>query len=424
VGNYELSVKVGGEPVGGVKKHPIPIVVIPGKVNGANSIADGDGLDEATIGKHNHFTVQTRDDFDNNITTGGSKVGGELVHESGDVVPLVVEDNGDGTYNCTYPEIRKAGEYKLTPTVEGQAILDAPFSLTVTSGETDTDNTALKFPERHLAGFPGINISLFDSFGNLQKRRKDKVKAHLLPLNILEVDARDNGDGTYAVDYPPDVRGDVDVKIKVNGKYVPTGQFSADIKDNPVPEETQHAVNELLPETGELFNDLLRDVTPEDREAIIAELYRLANGKRLSPVERKKKPPKEPSLPPKIVKPKREVRKAQVNPIKARADIEEQANEARKEEEEAPKEIKPKKPQGGMSVMGNFGAQVAELQKNKYGAKTAEQRGELVEQEGKAEEKEELKPEPAPQKGNFRPPAMGFGNIDMSKVALKKTKDN
>jgi len=74
--------------------------------------------------------------------------------------------------------------------------------------------------------------------------------------------------------------------------------------------------------------------------------------------------------------------------------------------------------------MGSFGAQVAELQKNRLGSKTAEQRGELAEQEGKAEEKEELKPEPAPQKSSFRPPAMGFGNIDMTKVALKKTKDN
>jgi hypothetical protein len=323
--------------------------------------------------------------------------------------------------------LKKAGEYKLTPIVEGQPILDAPFSLTVKAGETDTDNTALKFPDRHFAGFPGINVSLFDSFGNLQKRRKDKVKAHLLPLNILEVDARDNGDGSYAVDYPPDVRGDVDVKIKVNGKFVPTGEFSADIKDNPVPEETQHAVSELLPSSAGLFNMLLRDVTPEDREAILAELYRIANGKRLPAVETQKKPPKEPSQPAKIVKPKREVRKAQVNPVKARAEKEEQSNEARKEEDTHKEgtEMKPKpKPAGGFSVMGNFGAQVAELQKNKYGAKTAEQRGESVEQEGKAEEKEELKPEPAPQKGNFRPPAMGFGNIDMSKVALKKTKDN
>jgi hypothetical protein len=424
VGDYELSVKVGGQPVGGVKKHPIPLLVIPGDVNGANSIADGDGLDEARIGKHNHFTVQTRDDFDNNITTGGAKVGGQLVHESGDVVPLVVEDNDDGTYTCTYPDIQKAGEYKLTPIVEGQPILDAPFSLMVTAGETNTDNTTLTFPEQNVAGLPGIQISLFDDFGNLQKRRKDKVKAHLLPLTVLEVKARDNGDGTYVVDYPADVRGDVDVKIKVNGKYVPRGEFTAEVEDNPVPEETKQAVAELLPSTGSLFNMLLRDVTPEDREAILAELNRIANGKRLPPVEQQVKPAKEPSLPPKMIKPKREVRKGQMNPIKARAEMEEQSNETRKEEPFEELKPKPVKSHGGISIMSGFGAQVAELQKNKMGSRSAQQRGETTEQEGKGQEIEELKHEPAPQKSSVRSPAMGFGNIDMSKIALKKTKDN
>jgi len=116
--------------------------------------------------------------------------------------------------------------------------------------------------------------------------------------------------------------------------------------------------------------------------------------------------------------------------------MEEQANEARGKEEEAPatnpesQEATPDKPKqkpaGAMGMMGmlNLGAQVAQMQKNKYDAKSAEQRGELAEQEGKAKEVEELKPEPAPQKGTSRPPAMGFGMIDMSKVALKKTKEN
>jgi len=329
--------------------------------------------------------------------------------------------------------LKKAGEYKITPTVDGQAVLDAPFSLTVTAGDTNSDNTSLKFPEFHVAGLPGIQISLFDDFGNLQKRKGDKVKAHLLPLNLLEVDARDNGDGSYAVEYPPDVRGDVDVKIKVNGKYVPTGEFAAQVQDNPIPEEMQKDVSELLPSNATLFSSLLQDVNPADREAILAELHRLSGGKRLPHVEPQTKPAKEPTQPAKIVKPKREVRKAQANPIKARAEIEEQANEAReKEEAPAPESTDPtpektkQKPAGAMGMMGmlNLGAQVAQMQKNKFDAKTAEQRGELAEQEGKAKEVEELKPEPAPQKGTSRPPAMGFGMIDMSKVALKKTKEN
>jgi hypothetical protein len=274
---------------------------------------------------------------------------------------------------------------------------------------------------------PGIQISLFDDFGNLQRRKGDKVRAHLLPLNLLEVDARDNGDGTYAVDYPPDIRGDVDVKIKVNGHYVPTGAFEAQIQENELTEDEQKEVQELLPANAALFNLLLKDVSPADRQALLAELHRLSSGKRLPAVEPQVKPSKEPNQPQKFVKPKREVRKAQANPIKARAEIEEKHNEERKTEEENPdseKQNAPKssKPQGGVTLLGGFGAQIAEMQKNKMSTKTAAQRGETEEQEGKGQEKEELKPEAAPQKSSqgARPPAYGFGAVDLSKVTLKK----
>jgi len=304
--------------------------------------------------------------------------------------------------------------------------LDAPFNLSVAPGGTNTDNTTVEFPDRHVAGTPGIKVSLHDDYGNLLKKGGDKVRAHLLPLDHLETDARDNGDGTYAVDYPPHIRGDVQVKVKVNGKHAPTGPFDVVVEDNPVPDDVQQEVSELLPGNGKLFNALLRDVSPADREALLEGLRNLSNGKRLPPAPTPEpKPSKHPNQPPKFSKPKRDVRKAQTrNPVKARAEIEEQGKGTKEEEYKQQEETgeKPKyKPVGAVNLgFGALGAQVALRQQARGG--TAAQRGETEEVSGKAVEKEELKPEAAPQKGAARGPAMGFGNIDAAtlKSGLKK----
>jgi len=251
-----------------------------------------------------------------------------------------------------------------------------------------------------------------------------------LPLTAREVSAKDNGDGTYAVDYPPNIRGDVEVKVKVNGKYAPCGPFQVALEDNPVPEEVQKEVQELLPTTAAIFNSLLRDASPQDRIALLEELKAISKGKRLPPA---------PLLPPitkdtksgeqKIVKPKREVRKGTTNPVKARAEIAEKAVEEKIKEEAKSPEPQPAaggkyRPAGAIAMpgLGSIGAQAALQQREKRAAQTAGQRGELDEVQGKAMEQEELKPEAAPVKGTTKAPAYGFGafNVEESRSKLKK----
>jgi len=87
---------------------------------------------------------------------------------------LIVQDNGDGTYTCTYPDLIKSGNYTLTPTVNGESIMDAPFNLSVMPGGTNSDNTSISFPDHNVAGLPGIQVQLRDDHGNLQKREETK----------------------------------------------------------------------------------------------------------------------------------------------------------------------------------------------------------------------------------------------------------
>lgn len=119
-------------------------MVIPAAPCAATSTASGDGIATAKIGENNQFVVHTRDAYENEVTMGGADVAGSLTAEG--VEPVVVEagmfetkkkkqsliylaDNGDGSYTCTYPSLTKAGTYQLVPTIAGQPIKDAPFTV-------------------------------------------------------------------------------------------------------------------------------------------------------------------------------------------------------------------------------------------------------------------------------------------------------
>lgn len=84
---------------------------MPANADGAHSVGTGpgkfnqclpgimlSGLQEASVGSENPFTIQARDAFDNDITMGGAEVGGSLAMADGTQVPITVVDNGDGTY--------------------------------------------------------------------------------------------------------------------------------------------------------------------------------------------------------------------------------------------------------------------------------------------------------------------------------------
>jgi len=146
IGDYSLSVSVDNTKIGG-KHNPFPFVVIPAGPSADKTIAYGKGTEVAVVGEDNNFTIETRDAFDNKLSVGGTDVGGNLTHlESGDVIPLVVTDNGDGTYHAAYPDLSKAGNYQLTPTVDGVPIKSAPISLKVKPGGANYDNTGIDWP--------------------------------------------------------------------------------------------------------------------------------------------------------------------------------------------------------------------------------------------------------------------------------------
>jgi filamin len=277
VGDYQVSVDLAKTLLGG-HANPFGIKVSPAGAGG-RSVASGPGLKNAEVGgDQNKFSVEARDDFDNKLTKGGDKVAAELVNDAtGEKVPVAVKDNGDGTYSAEYPGITKAGNYTLTPTVNGQAVVDAPFKVKVNPGGFDPNNTGVEIPNPGHAGRKGPKVSVKDKQGNLRAGFDDDVEADLTPkMKIPKIKAKSNGDGTYEIDYPANLLpGAYEIDIRVNNSNVPNAPFNSQVELKELTPEHSQALDETVPENKALFQRLLLNATEAERDAVVKALKAL-----------------------------------------------------------------------------------------------------------------------------------------------------
>jgi filamin len=274
IGDYKFLVRVDNTPIGG-HANPFPVLVIPAAAGG-RSVASGPGLKNAEVGgSNNKFQVETRDDFDNKLTKGGSDVKADLVNDAtGERVPVSVKDNGNGTYSAEYAPA-KTGNYTLTPIVNGKPVVDAPFQVKVGAGGFDPNATTVEIPKPGHAGRKGPKVSVKDNQGNLRAGFEDDVEADLIPkIKISGLKARNNGDGTYEVDYPPTLLpGDYDVHVRVNGKAAPGAPFNAPVQLKALsPEEESALKSSVSGEALTVYHRLLLNATEAERATVLASL--------------------------------------------------------------------------------------------------------------------------------------------------------
>jgi hypothetical protein len=274
-GQYKFTVNFDGKAIGGNHKNPFGLLVVPNVAYGPTSIASGDGLKKGSVGGKNEFDLQTRDRFDNVVTKGGAKVGGDATHqESGKKVPLKVKDNGDGTYKVSYPDVKTKGKWLITPVVADEAVKNAPFEVYVAPGGFDPNATDVDIPKPGHAGRRGPRVSVKDNEGNLREGFDDDVEADLTPkMKIEKVKARSNGDGTYDIDYPASLLpGPYEIEIRVNGHNAPKSPFTGPVELKELSSEHSSALKNTVPLQAAVFNRLLLNATEAEREAVIAAL--------------------------------------------------------------------------------------------------------------------------------------------------------
>ena len=85
----------------------------------------------AYVNNNVNFTIVTKNAQDDRCSKGGSKVIAQVQSSStGDVIPVAVKDNQDGTYSASVVP-KQAGEVKLSVIINGRHVQGSPYSVSV-----------------------------------------------------------------------------------------------------------------------------------------------------------------------------------------------------------------------------------------------------------------------------------------------------
>ena len=124
VENHRMLDTVNGEEIGFLKK--------PQQTKASESIAEGKGLREGTVGREAQFNLTTRNANKRQCYNKRDNITIEMRDEHGRecVTKVQIDDNKDGIYNISYSP-RVQGSCKLSIKVNGEHVCDSPFTVLV-----------------------------------------------------------------------------------------------------------------------------------------------------------------------------------------------------------------------------------------------------------------------------------------------------
>jgi len=154
-------------------------------------------------------------------------------------------------------------------------VKDAPFHVKVAAGGFDPNNTDVQIPKPGFAGRKGPKVTVKDKQGNPRAGFDDSVEADLTPkLKIAGIKAHSNGDGTYDVEYPPNLLpGDYEIDIRVNGQKAPKAPFTGAVQKADLSPEHKQACA-VAGDAAGLLGRALLELSDAEREKLLAALRR------------------------------------------------------------------------------------------------------------------------------------------------------
>jgi len=234
-----------------VAKSPYTVPVDENQLlaSAANSYAEGPGLEPGNKNtKECEFTIHAVLPNGKPKTKGGDLFDVQIENPNSDLVPANIRDNGDGTYAVKYkPNI--PGPYHVDVITRNPAkplfydhVKNSPVDVTIEPGTDAAMCTAFG---------PGLEPGLLDTkpaeftiqardiFGNPRNEGGDPFNVEVKgPNGPVPVSVKDNGDGTYAVEYQPDNAGPYDIGVTLEDKHIKGSVFHVDIKPGAFPGTT------------------------------------------------------------------------------------------------------------------------------------------------------------------------------------------
>ena len=235
-GKHHVTVLINDAPM---TKKPIPVFVLPPQPDPSKCTASGPGVEGAPAGAAAPFVVQACNRIGDPIHVGGHKFTAKVVDPDGAGVDCELVDNGDGTYAGSY-EPCVPGVHTVEIACAREPIQGSPFSVPITA---DPDRA---FAPQSYAFGPGVEggcntfdpcpftIQAVDPEGNKLAHGGDVFTVDVCDPDGNEVDApevKDNGDGTYSVEYHVKQAGPHVVSVLLHQPKTPL--FCEHIKGSP-----------------------------------------------------------------------------------------------------------------------------------------------------------------------------------------------
>jgi filamin len=223
VGMHEVTVglKNPAAPVyfDHLKDSPFKVNIVPG-CDASKTKVYGPGIEDGVQDNlPTHFTIEARDTNGNPMGKGGDPFEVKIAGPRGNV-PAEVVDNGDGTYTVNFaPD--DAGKHKIDVTLKGKDVANAPYTINVREG-ADHNTSCVEMCEFTIRA--KTKRGAFMNIGG--EKFGSSIKG---PKGEVEVDVKDNGNGSYHVSYPaPTDKGEYTFRA-----YVKQLLLKKDIKNSP-----------------------------------------------------------------------------------------------------------------------------------------------------------------------------------------------
>jgi len=226
-GDYTVVIKLRGEHIKGS-----PYSVHVDGPSAGHSYATGAGVEGARAKKDAPFRIHSVDAHGKPVKHGGDPFQVQ-VQGPEDVSDPKLHDNNDGTFDGAY-RVNTPGYYFVNITLDDEPIKGSPYKVLIEAANAGHSYAEGPGLEGGQATKPAVfTIHAVDADGNARRDGGDPFKVDVKGPAHVTPHVKDNGDGTYTVEYNPTEPGDYTVNTTLHDQPIKDMPRRVHIKPSP-----------------------------------------------------------------------------------------------------------------------------------------------------------------------------------------------